>query len=483
MNILFLYPEKMAGTKAYAENVILAIKKNIKDINLNELIFKEYEKEEEYNTNNNNILSICVKNNINLVHFEFDFGYFGFKFGNKPFLDLINKLTKININYTISMHNSVDVFLKGMKILNKNIGDFSKIINFFRKEPIERIIVHNPLFNGNFAPLLPIFNLKCNWNEKIDLKSKDKIIIGLSGFLHKGKNYDEFLKFAKSNKQLFLENNIVIKAQFNERKDRLSKDRIDYKETIKKYKDTHIEIEIVYSNNEKYRSFLNSIDVGVVTHSVLSQSGTITDYIYNGKPVLAKENYNNLYLNFIELYNNKDYLYYFIKNIRQILLKYAYDEQKLFCEKYDDKFVAQIYRLSFIKNMFSNFKLRLAVGALCYYKNKLILFKKHNIPFYDIMHGGIEGGESNINALKREIMEELNISLNDFTIGREVCDFEYIKPLKTQLKVSNVGAKVKVYNVILNKAPNLPTKEIESYKEYSSNLTIYENTKELIKNV
>jgi len=481
MNILFIYPEKIAGIKVYSENVILALEKYYKDINLTKLEYKEFEQERDYYINNDFILSVCNKNNINLVHIEFDFGYFGYKFYNKPFIDLITKLVKMNISYTLSLHNDLSVFLDGMKILNKDTDKFSEVLSFLKTIPIKKIIVHNPLFDGSFAPILPLDNYKHEWNKRIDFPNKTKIVLGLSGFLHNAKNYHEFLSFAKNNKNLFIEQNISINAQFNERKDRVSKDRIDYKLLLEKYTDEHINIEIIDDYNlDKYRLFLNSIDVGVFTHSVVSQSSTVTDYIYFGKPVLAKDNYNNLYLDFLQFYNNEDYLYYFIKNIRSILSKYDLDGQKLFCETYNDRFVARVYNLTFIKNIFSSFSFRLAVGALCYYNTDLLLFKKPGVPFFDILHGGINKGETNIVALKREIMEELNITENDFVIGDEICDFEYLKPLKTQLKVSNIGAKVKIFIVKLNKLPNLPTTEIEMYAKYSSNLIIYTNTKELI---
>jgi hypothetical protein len=417
-----------------------------------------------------------------LVHIEFDFGYFGYNYYNKPFLDLITKLVKMNISYTISLHNDVNVFLDGMKILNKDTNKFSEIISFLKAVPIKKIIVHNPFFDGNFAPLLPLHNYKYDWSKKINFANKTKIVLGLSGFLHTAKNYHEFLNFAKNNKALFVEQNVFNNAQFNERKDRVSKDRKEYKVLLEKYDDDHINIEIIDDSNiDKYKLFLDSIDVGISTHSVVSQSSTITDYIYFGKPTLAKDNYNNLYLEFLQLYNNEDYLYYFIKNIRSILSKYDWDEQKLFCETHNDRFVARVYNLTFLKNIFPSFSFRLAVGALCYYNGDLLLFKKPEIPFFDILHGGINKGETNIAALKREIIEELNITENDFVIEDEICDFEYIKPLKTQLKVSNIGAKVKIFNVKLNKLPQLPTEEIETYKQYNSDLIIYTNTKELIK--
>lgn len=483
MRVLFLYPEKLAGTKVYAKNVILAIMKYYSDLEILEYEYSEFNTKKGYVKNNATIIDTCINKKIDLVHIEFDFGYFGFNYGNKPFIDLIKEIKYRNIKYTISIHNSSEVFLEGMSILGKDTKKFNQILSFLKKENPSHLIVHNPLFLGYFAPLLPVTEVNNDFNERINFKNKSQIVLGLSGFLHKAKNYDEFLKFAKKNKRLFIEQNIIVNAQFNVRMDRVSQDRLEYQKLIEKYIDSHINIKIIEENLERYLSFLKTIDVGISTHKVLSQSGTITDYIYMGKPVIARENTNLLYLDFILMYNNEDYLYYFIQNIREILSKYNINQQKAFCEMFDSEFVAMNYRLAFIKNKLGTFNYRKAVGGFCYYNDKLILFKKHKIPFFDIVHGGVENAESDIETLSREITEELGINIEDFVIQEKITDFEYPKSIKTQIKVSNAGAKMQVYAVKLNKLPRLPTEEIESYAEYTDDLLVYQNTKRLIEYV
>lgn len=65
--------------------------------------------------------------------------------------------------------------------------------------------------------------------------------------------------------------------------------------------------------------------------------------------------------------------------------------------------------------------IRTWVYALLKFKNQIVVIKKWRWPFewlYDLPWGKIEHWEWNINSLKREIIEEVWISDNDFIIEK-----------------------------------------------------------------
>ncbi len=482
MNVLFVYPDMPSGMRVHSKNMIFAIRKYFSDIDIFEKEYSEYPSETEYDTENHTLLDFVIKNKINLVHLEFDYGYFGVNFGCIPLLNLINLLKSKSVAYTVSVHNDPKVFKKLMAVLNKDTSKFNKIIEYITTESEKRKITHNPLYPRNFAPLLPAKEI--NYTDKnIDYKNKKQIILGIVGFLHKAKTYEDLFEFSKKNKELFIDKNIVIKARFFLRKDRQTPYRREYKNNIEKYNDSHICIEIVDENIDSYNQFFNEIDVGISTHCTLTERATITDYIYHGLPVIAKEYFYLLYLDFILMYNNWDALYNYISNIREILAKYDFNKQKSYCNMFTFECVAMQYRLSFIRNAINHFPFRKVVGALCYYNGELILFKKQRIPFYDIIHGGIEENETDEGALTREIYEELRLNSNQIIIKEKICSFEYSKPLKLQILVANKGSKMNVYVVELKSLPKLPSLEIENYSNYSADLVIYESTKQLLNNL
>jgi 8-oxo-dGTP pyrophosphatase MutT (NUDIX family) len=471
-----------AGMNVHSKNVMSAINKHYTDMILTKWEYKEFTNIDDYNFENKSLIDFIINNKIDLAHIEFDFGYYGFDFGCVPFVDLINLFKQNNIEYTLSIHNPPETFIQSMKVLNKDVKKFSEVIDYLNKEPDIRKIVHNPLFLGHFAPLLPV---KENFYQvrDLDFKNKEKIIIGIVGFLHKAKGYEDLFKFAKKYKDLFVNQNILIKALFFMRGDRKTPDRLEYKKFIEGFNDSHISIQIIDENLDAYCSFFNEIDVGFSTHCTLTESATITDYVYYGLPVIAKEHFNLLYLDFILMYNNWDTLYGYISNIRKTLMEYDFNKQRSFCNIFNSEYVATKYRLAFIKNGICSFKHRPVVGCLCYYNGKQILFKKNNVPFFDIMHGGIEKNETDKKALEREIFEELGLTSDQIIIKEKICSFEYSKPIKLQIKVSNKGSKMNIYYVELKELPKLPTIEIESYSVYFKDLLIYESTRALLNTI
>lgn len=481
MKILFIYPDMPAGMNVHSKNMISAISKHYKDMTIINWEYKEFTNIEDYTVANRSILDFINNNKIDLAHIEFDFGYYGFNFGCKPFTDLINLFKLNNTEYTLSIHNPPETFIESMKVLDKDVIKFKGVIDYLNKESEVRKIVHNPMYMGHFAPLLPV---KDNFYKvrDLDFKNKEKITIGIVGFLHKAKGYEDLFKFAKKNKDLFTNQNIFIRALFFLREDRKTPDRLEYKAFIEEFNDNHINIQIIDENLDAYCSFFNEIDVGFSTHCTLTESATITDYVYSGLPVIAKEHFNLLYLDFILMYNNWDTLYGYISNIRKTLLEYDFNKQNSFCNIFNSEYVATKYRLAFIKNGVRSFKHRPVVGCFCYYNGEQILFKKNKIPFFDIMHGGIEKDETDKEALEREIFEELGLTSDQIIIKEKICSFEYPKPIKLQIKVSNKGSKMNIYNVELKELPKLPTTEIESYSVYSKDLVIYDSTRSLLSN-
>jgi len=486
MKVLFVYPEAKGGITSYSLNVIDSIFKYYKDVEIVKCNYDESNMHNlaDYIARNRSIVKQAKDYNFDLVHIEFDYGYYGFSYGGKGAIDLLERLKNNNIVYTISVHNEPQIFVEGMKVLGKDSTPFNKITALVQKIPYSRKIVHNPLILGTYASLLPL-DLKQNLTHNDNLYNKDNLVIGLFGYIHRAKGYHEFLKFVVENEDLFKDIGITVKCLFLKRLDRTSKDRIEYEKELQAIasKSKFIDMNIIPVDPESYLEFINNIDVGLVSLNTMTQSGSITELISKNKPVISREHKNIAYLDFIIQYRNEDMLYYIIANLRKLLKDYNFEKQKDYIIMSSPYSVAFAYRNCFVRNVLPKLKYRKAIGAIIKYKNKHVMIKKWKIPFYDILHGGIEKGETTKEALFREVNEELNITPKDIEKVKFIGHFKYFKPIGMQIKNRSKGTDALVYELEINRLPNLPTDEMESWQYYTPKLKIYTSTKQFLDSV
>jgi hypothetical protein len=356
MKVLFVCPEAKGGITAYGKNVIKVLKSFYSDIEITFFPYNElkFNKLNEYIVENDLIINKFKNNNFDLIHIEFDFGYYGFKYGGLGAVDLINKLIYTNIPYTISIHNESEIFEEGMTVLGITTKPFSKIIDLINNLNYSNRIVHNPKVKGFYAPLLPLdLKQKISHNQKLHLK---KILtIGLIGYIHRAKGYHDFLKFVVENNNLFERKRIRVECLFLKRVDRKSKDRLEYELELRLLasKSKHITLRIIPVNPKAYLDFINKIDVGLVSLRTMTQSGTITELIAKDKIVVSKKHKNLDYLDFIIQYDENT-LYNTIANLRDHIKKYNYKKQEAYISITNSFAVAFAYRNCFLKNIIYN---------------------------------------------------------------------------------------------------------------------------------
>lgn len=79
---------------------------------------------------------------------------------------------------------------------------------------------------------------------------------------------------------------------------------------------------------------------------------------------------------------------------------------------------------------------KLSVGAALLYNSKLLILKRNPDDFmpniYELPGGGLEGEESLLDALKRELREETNCNINNITGYLGYIDFPSSKGLLTR---------------------------------------------------
>jgi len=264
--------------------------------------------------------------------------------------------------------------------------------------------------------------------------------------------------------------------------DRVSPDRQEYEKKILTYiRSGLIDIKILKSDLNLYCKFIESVDVGVVTLKALTNSSTLTNFIYAHKPVICREHKNLAFLNFPLFYNNSEQLYYNLLNLRSLLKKYDFEKQNRYTETNNPFFIAQGYQIALSYNYLKSLSYRSTIGALLRYKGKDLLVCKPGLPFFDVLHGGIEKNESDEQALKREIREEVGLAVEDIGTTKLIGTFLYDKPILQQIKAGTCGAKVKVYLVDISKLPKVPTTEIDEWQYYNPKLRIFGATNKLLR--
>jgi len=81
--------------------------------------------------------------------------------------------------------------------------------------------------------------------------------------------------------------------------------------------------------------------------------------------------------------------------------------------------------------MFEKEKFNFRVGAIIEYKNKILLQKNENLDFYNIPGGRVKIGESTLDAIKREIEEELGIKETNYILFHVLENFFTFNNTKT----------------------------------------------------